>query len=198
MTLAELLRGNLLTGFPWLGIGYAQTDGPLAGYASLAGSYGVGFAACLAAALLASAAVCLRAGLRPASSLLATLLPLMALLVVGQGLKSILWSQPAGAPLKVRLLQGNVPQQMKFDPVVVRQTMQGYLELVAAEPADLIVLPETAWTVPWESTPLDIAERLQQFVASSGSAVALGLPLTTRARSGRARAGMAAPGQPVR
>ncbi|HZH07636.1 MAG TPA: apolipoprotein N-acyltransferase [Lautropia sp.] len=197
VTLAELLRGNLLTGFPWLAIGYAQTDGPLGGYASLAGSYGVGFAACLAAALLACLAVCLKAGSRPAASLLATLLPLMALLVVGQGVKAIVWSQPAGAPIKVRLLQGNVPQQMKFDPVVARQTMQGYLELIAAEPADLIVLPETAWTVPWASTPPDIAERLQQFVASSGSAVALGLPLTTSARSGRTGAGMAASGQPV-
>ena len=37
-TLAELARGHFFTGFPWLAIGYAQVDGPLAGYAALAGS----------------------------------------------------------------------------------------------------------------------------------------------------------------
>jgi len=182
ITLGELVRGTLLTGFPWLAIGYAQTDGPLAGYAAVAGSYGVGFLACLIAALLAALPVSLRGGAQPARAMLATLVPALALLLVGQGLRTIAWSEPTGAPLKVRLLQGNVPQQMKFDPIVARQTMQRYLELVAAEPADLIVLPETAWTVPWASTPPDIAGRLEQFVSSSGSAVAIGLPLTTRRR----------------
>ena len=51
--LAELGRGYLFTGFPWLGVGYAHVDGPLSGYAALAGSYGVGFAACFAAGLAA-------------------------------------------------------------------------------------------------------------------------------------------------
>ena len=182
ITTGELLRGTLLTGFPWLAIGYAQTDGPLAGYAAVAGSYGVGLVACLIAALLAALPVSLRAGARPVPAMLATLVPALALLLVGQVSRTIPWSEPSGAPLKVRLLQGNVPQQMKFDPLVARQTMQRYLELVAAEPADLIVLPETAWTVPWASTPPDIAARLEQFVSSSGSAVAIGLPLTTRRR----------------
>jgi apolipoprotein N-acyltransferase len=182
LTLAELLRGWLFTGFPWLAVGYAQMDGPLAGYAGIAGSYGVGFAACLVAGLVAALPVAIQSGARPVPSALVTLVPAAALLVAGHICSNIVWSDPVGKPLKVRLLQGNVPQQMKFDPVVARQTMQRYLELVAAEPSDLIVLPETAWTVPWESTPRDIADRLEQFVVSSGSAVAIGLPLTTPRR----------------
>ena len=187
-TLAELARGELFTGFSWLAVGYAQVDGPLTGYAPVVGSHGVGFAACLIAAFLASLAV--RAGAPPGRGarglprLMAALAAAAALLAIGQGLRAVSWSEPWGEPLKVRLLQGNVPQQMKFDPRIAQQTMQGYLELIEAEPADLIVLPETAWTVPWASTPPAIAERLQRFVLSSGSSVAIGMPLPTPAGAG--------------
>ena len=194
LTLAELARGYFFTGFPWLAIGYAQLDGPLAGYAALAGSYGVGFAACLVAGLLAALPAGLRAGGQPRRVLASTALPLVLVLLAGGGLHAISWTEPTGAPLSVRLLQGNVPQLMKFEPTAARQAMQRYLELVEAEPADLIVLPETAWTVPWPSTPPELAQRLERFVRSSGSAVAIGLPLTTRIAAAEAGApGGAAP-----
>ncbi|MGI4812931.1 MAG: apolipoprotein N-acyltransferase [Janthinobacterium lividum] len=51
--LGEWLRGTVFTGFPWLASGYAQTDGPLGGYASLVGVYGIGWVLALLAALLA-------------------------------------------------------------------------------------------------------------------------------------------------
>src|SRR5690606_19233558 len=53
-TAAEWLRGVLLTGFPWLNIGYAHVDGPLHGWAPLLGAYGVAFAAALTAAAVAA------------------------------------------------------------------------------------------------------------------------------------------------
>lgn len=181
-TVVELARGSLFTGFSWLAVGYAQVDGPLAGYAPIAGSYGVGFAACLTAALLA----CLftpRGNAAPASRLASVAL-VATLVITGTGLIFVPWSKPAGEPLSIRLLQGNVPQQLKFDPGVARQTMRRYLELIEAEPADLIVLPETAWTVPWASTPAVLAQRLAQFVRTTGSAVAIGLPRTTTSAAG--------------
>jgi apolipoprotein N-acyltransferase len=198
LTLAEIGRGYIFTGFPWLAIGYAQTDGPLAGYAPVLGSYGVGFVACLVAGLLAALLVGIGAGARARPLLLWTALPLVAVLLVGLAGRHVTWTSPAGAPLKVRLLQGNVPQQMKFDPGVARQSMQRYLELVEAEAADLIVLPETAWTVPWSATPPELAQRLERFVRASGSAVAIGLPLTTPAKQPSATSAAAsAGGQPM-
>ena len=178
--LAELARGHFFTGFPWLAIGYAQVDGPLAGYAALAGSYGVGFAACLLAGLLAALPAALRDGVPARTLLTGIALPLAATLLIGVLGRGVDWTVPTGAPLEVRLLQGNVPQQMKFDPAMSRRAMQSYLELVEAQAADLIVLPETAWTVPWRSTPPELARRLEDFVRESGAAVAIGLPLTTR------------------
>ena len=48
--LAELARGVLLTGFPWIAGGYAHTSGPLAAWAPWVGVYGIGaLAAWLAA-----------------------------------------------------------------------------------------------------------------------------------------------------
>ncbi|XQU69816.1 hypothetical protein OJJOAM_002547 [Cupriavidus sp. H18C1] len=60
--LAEWLRGVIFTGFPWLGSGYAHTDGPLAGYAPLLGVYGIGALAALCAAWLAALARVARPG----------------------------------------------------------------------------------------------------------------------------------------
>jgi apolipoprotein N-acyltransferase len=188
LTLADLARGHLFTGFPWLAIGYAQVDGPLAGWAPLLGSYGVGFAACLVAGLLAGLLQGFRAGATAASSLLG-LAAVVGVLLAGGAAKEVVWSQPAGNPLKIRLLQGNVPQQLKFEPRVARQTLQRYLELVEAEPADLVVLPETAWTVPWSATPPEIADRLERFVRSTGSAVAIGMPLHKSAPRRRSQDG---------
>jgi len=51
--LAEWLRGLLFTGFPWLTLGYAHSDSPLAGYAPLLGVYGVSLAAAVSAGLIA-------------------------------------------------------------------------------------------------------------------------------------------------
>jgi apolipoprotein N-acyltransferase len=53
--LGEWLRGLVFTGFPWLSSGYAQVDGPLAGFGPVAGVYGVGWVLALVAALLVQA-----------------------------------------------------------------------------------------------------------------------------------------------
>ena len=50
--LSEWLRSWLLTGFPWLNMGYSQVDSPLLGYAPILGVYGVGWATALSAGLL--------------------------------------------------------------------------------------------------------------------------------------------------
>ncbi|MEK9776211.1 MAG: apolipoprotein N-acyltransferase, partial [Quisquiliibacterium sp.] len=178
----EWLRGVLFTGFPWLAIGYAHVDGPLAGYAPWLGVYGIGAVAALTAALLAqqfeSLRVLMRAdrAARPASGFW----PVAAaagLMITGAGLGTVEHTFAQGPAVKVRLVQGNVPQQMKFDPMRAVAAMQGYADSIEPAGAALIVLPETAWTVRWSMTPPEIATRIGNALARTGAQVAIGMPM---------------------
>lgn len=170
--LGEWLRGVIFTGFPWLASGYAHTDGPLAGYAASLGVYGISGVAAACAALGVEAARRLRqTRWRPAAAPLAALLVLLG---GGLALRTIHWTQPDGAPMTVRLLQGNIPQSMKFEPDTVRRAMAWYRDQIIARPADLIVTPETAFPLPLQQIPEDIARPLRGFVEATGSHVVLG------------------------
>ena len=171
-TLADLARGWLLTGFPWLSVGYAHVEGPLAGLAALIGVYGVGMVAVWTAALLALASKgSNRRTLRGCAGLAAA--TLLAALPLG----ALEFTEPAGLPVTVRLVQGNVPQQLKFDPQRTLAAMQSYAQRIAQSPATLTVLPETAWTTPWTSTPPAISADILAQVRGKGHAVAIGLPM---------------------
>jgi apolipoprotein N-acyltransferase len=63
---------------------------------------------------------------------------------LGQLLKQIAWTSPQGTPLKVALLQGNIPQDLKFQPDQYATTLATYKRLIEASQGQLIVLPETA------------------------------------------------------
>lgn len=165
--LAEWSRGWVLTGFPWAGSGYAHTAGPLSGFAPVIGVYGVAWIAALIAGCLA---------LLPAKKL-----PLgiaVALLAGGFGLKTVAWTSASGQPISVRLLQGNVPQEMKFAPERIETTLALYHDLIAARPADLIATPETAIPLLSSQLPPDYMERLSDYARRSNSHLMLGIPIS--------------------
>lgn len=184
--LTEWLRGVIFTGFPWLGSGYAHTDGPLAGYAPLLGVYGIGALAALCAAWLAALARLVRpasaqvpempAGGRAAalSARLAVPLGLAMLLGAGWLLAGRAWTEPVGAPLSVRLLQGNVPQDIKFEAAGIARSNALYHDMITAAPADLVVTPETAFPLILQDMPPEIALALRQFSVGTGTALLFG------------------------
>jgi len=164
-TLAEWLRGTLFTGFPWLALGYSQTlPSPLAGFAPLIGSLGLSFLVALGAALLAL-------GWRRGAPMLA----LTALLVFGIGLRGTAWTEPVGEPLKVSLLQGNIPQDLKWNPERLPLSLETYQKLALAAPAPLVVLPETAIPLFFDDTPRDLLRTL----TTNGEAL-MGVAVRTR------------------
>ncbi|MDB5855197.1 MAG: lnt [Herminiimonas sp.] len=177
--LSEWLRGWVLTGFPWAATGYAHTDSPLAGFAPLLGVYGLGWLAAVFAALLA--ALLLR---KPLTSLQRNLLVLPAALVLVAGvlLQQIDWTHPHGKPISVRLLQGNVPQEMKFDPAQIRENLDLYRDMITASPADLVATPETALPVLLQRLPADFVQSLVGYTSTSGSAVLFGIPAADSAQ----------------
>ncbi len=146
--IGEWLRGTVFTGFPWLASGYAQVDGPFAGFAPVAGVYGVGWVLAATAALLAQALLRARSkdsnkdsstgGSRTARIVTPALIA-AALIATGLLLPLVAWTVPANATLSVRLLQGNVKQEMKFEQAGVTAAINEYQQMITAQPADLIV-----------------------------------------------------------
>lgn len=140
--LMEWLRATLFTGFPWLSLGYSQTLSPLGGLAPWLGVFGVGLAAVALSGLLAwSWAKETRRALwligAPA---------VMAVVFAAQGLGEVNFTHPAGPPLKLRLLQGNIPQAVKWTSAAVGPTLQAYTNLLLQSPpgTNLVVMPESA------------------------------------------------------
>lgn len=148
-TLAEGLRGGLFTGFPWLSLGYSQIpDGPLAGFAPVIGVHGVGALLALCAALPVFVG---RRGLW-----WAPVAAIMTVAAVGFGLRDRAWTEPSGEPLTVSLLQGNIPQTIKWVPEYLPRSIETYLRLAREHPAQLLVLPETALPLTLDRIPEDV------------------------------------------
>lgn len=138
-TLAEWVRGWFLTGFPWLNLGYSQVDGPLSGIAPLLGVYGVSWATALSAALLL-VVLSRRGAWRPRAAV-----GLVLLWGVAWVPSQISWVQPQGAEVRVSLVQGNIKQDMKWNPDQLQPTMDLYRRLTQAHwDSNLVIWPETA------------------------------------------------------
>ena len=141
-TLSELARNVFMGGFPWLAVGYSQTDGPMGALAPALGVYGIGFA-------LVGATVCLVPLARPARarSRLAAAAS-VALVVAGAlGANALVFSAPKDSTLGVRLTQANIAQEMKFSPERLERSLREYLQLTLEDlpdDVDVVVWPETA------------------------------------------------------
>ena len=164
-SLAEWTRDWLFTGFPWLVSGYAHNHGPLAGYAPVMGVFGITwlsavFAGSLLLVALGKRRYALGAG---------------AILVAGLLLGQVHWTTASGAPLRVRLLQGNIDQQIKFQEQHLHDSLDFYYRAILQQPADLIVTPESALPLPQQALPPGYLDELQRFSTQTHSAIALGL-----------------------
>ena len=188
--LLEWLRATVLTGFPWLNIGYAHADSPLAGWAPVLGVHGMALLAAFAAAALAGLWQAARgAGARTDARRGLALAVALVLVAAGWPLRGIGWSRPAGEPLQVRLVQGNVEQSQKFDPALLELGVRRHLELASlpAPPADLIILPETVLPVFQDQLDPRVWEAWREVAARTQSTIAMGVPLRDRAPDGQTR-----------
>jgi apolipoprotein N-acyltransferase len=167
-TLFEWLRGWLLTGFPWLTAGYAAAGWPLQGYAPLFGVYGVSFSV---VALSGLAWMLTRKSNRAISAA-----GLVALLGVGEALRHIEWTAPAGEPVTAALLQGNIAQDLKFRPERYARIQQTYAALAEQTKAKLIVLPETALPRFYDQIEPAYLARLEAAARRNGGDLLLGVP----------------------
>ena len=168
--LIEWLRGMIFTGFPWLTLGYAHADSPLAGYAPLFGVYGVSLAAALSAALLA-----LIWRWRWSNPGRIALLALVLLWGGGALLRGVAWTQVYGEPFTVSLVQGNIPQDRKFQEELLDDTLDTYRRLSMQNPARLTVLPETALPIMRDEVPQDLLDQLRDHARRNNGDMLVGV-----------------------
>ncbi|GFM67502.1 apolipoprotein N-acyltransferase [Pseudomonas cichorii] len=182
-TAQEAFRGWFLTGFPWLYSGYSQLHGPLAGLAPVGGIWLISFVLALTVALLSNLH-----RLRARKSFLAAgIALLLAPWIIGIALKNHAWTSPAGAPLKVAAIQGNIEQSMKWDPKQLNAQLALYRDMTFnSQQADLIVWPETAVPVLKESAE-GYLTMMGKFAAQRGSALITGVPVREVTERGESR-----------
>lgn len=162
--LGEWLRSWLLTGFPWLYLGYGHIDSWLAGWAPVVGVIGVGFFAALTAGVAAQWLW------SPVSSRALTVMSTLVGIVwiTGLGLKAVSWTDIGEEPIRVALVQPDIPQETKWQADQVIPT----LDLLVAMSNDLwdndwLIWPEAAIPVTYhEALPFlnqinEQAERTQ-------------------------------------
>src|SRR4051794_30142168 len=129
LTIAEWLRGHMLSGFPWNAFGYALTEPlALAQTASLIGLWGLTF---LSVAIFASPAVLIDGASRGRRPWIAPSLALLLLVVMAIYGAFRLALQPTSqvAGVKLRIMQPNLPQDARFNYSAKAQVMQKYLAL---------------------------------------------------------------------
>ena len=135
----EWVRGWLFTGFPWLGAGYSQILSPLSSWFPIVGVYGVSLGiTVIAGSLISLLYVSSRQRVIIGSGLAGFLLL--------SGLLSLIpWADPIGKPLTVSMIQGNIPQEIKWVPQQRQPTIELYTKhTVENWDSDIIIWPETA------------------------------------------------------
>lgn len=138
--LFEWMRTWILSGFPWLLLGCSQIDSPLRGYVPIVGEAGLAYFVTLSAGMLVSLFLIRKNWYR-----LIVIVAAIALWSGGWLLNFVHWVKPNGLSLKVSLVQGNIPQQQKWDPKQLDQILATYTRLTNKNlDSDLVVWPEGA------------------------------------------------------
>lgn len=137
--LAEWLRSSIFTGFPWLNIGYSQTDTPISSLAPVLGQYGVSWFTALISALLVAMYLTPR-------KIKVTIVGILIISWPGlNALSGIQWTIDKNTSISVAMVQGAIPQEMKWRPEQRQKTLDLYLSLSKEyQGSQLIIWPETA------------------------------------------------------
>jgi apolipoprotein N-acyltransferase len=166
--LFEWLRSWVFGGFPWLSAGYAAVGWPVQGLGPLGGVLAMSFATVTLAGWLWILA---RRPLRWTA-----FVAIVAILGAAQALRLVEWTQAHGERVAVALLQGNIAQDLKFQPERYARILETYARLAEETRARLIVLPETALPRLHDRVDPAYYARLQSAAGRNGGDLIVGVP----------------------
>ncbi len=181
------MRSWFLTGFPWENLGYSQfLLRPVIQIADITGVYGISFLLVMVNGAVFSLLVSLiyKRAISYRKMVVAAMLLLIAL---GYGwLRLGLLQQHHGAAVTVALIQGNIPQDVKWDPAFLDETMDRYRRLTmetAPQNPELIIWPEAATPFYFQSEK-PYQEQVASLMGKTGAHLLLGSPAWERTAEG--------------
>ena len=179
----EWIRSWLYSGFPWLLLGYSQTNSPLKGIAPIFSVYGISLVLMITSGLLVNGVMAYRK--KDYYSVYMNSLAIVIIWITSSLLALIPWTQPTGKPITVSLVQGNIPQSLKWDPENISLSFQRYRELTKPlwGKSDLIIWPESAIPLPLQDAK-DFVDEMTQQAKTSGSELIFGIPVQSKDASG--------------
>jgi len=170
--LAEWARGTVFTGFPWLHLGYSQLESPLRALAPVLGVYGVSWITALIAGVMVFT---LRT--RGNQRWIAAAMVLLTLSVSAR-FSTQIWTEPSGPKFSVALVQGNIPQDQKWQLHQRQPTLDLYQELTLAHTdVDVVIWPETAVPAFWRDVEADYLKPLHATLRAEGVTLVTGIPM---------------------
>lgn len=169
--LFEWLREWLFTGFPWLFLAYSQIRSPLSGYTPIIGCYGTAFMTLLCSGFIAYAL------LHKGKTRLWSILGLVIVIVAGALLHPIHWTKPTGKTLSVSLIQGNIPQSIKWNPQQIIPTLNTYEDITEKHWANLVVWPEAAVPITVMEAH-NFLEKMDKLARDHQANLVIGIPMT--------------------
>lgn len=174
--LSEWLRSWLFSGFPWLYLGYSQIHSPLKGYAPIFSVYGISLALMLSSTLILNAILEFRQ--KRYKQMYFCLLATAVLWLGGSALTLKHWTQAQGQPINVSLVQGNIPQSIKWSPEHLQLSLDTYEKMTQDlwGKDKIIIWPEAAVPMSIQEAN-DFLEKLDQKAIATGSHLILGIPV---------------------
>tara|TARA_R110002110_G_scaffold415800_1_gene656256 strand:- start:8784 stop:10361 length:1578 start_codon:yes stop_codon:yes gene_type:complete len=176
--LFEIFRGHLLTGFPWLYIGTTQTgNAALRAFAPIGSVWMVSWALMVSSGAIYGFMLYFSQQRQNKKQLYRLGALFVSIWVIGAMINQHKWVKPDPLEVSVALIQGNVPQQMRWDPKQVVDIMTLYEEMTSnALDSSIIIWPEGAIPMPLPYSD-SYFQRINRLIVENKTALIAGVPV---------------------
>ncbi|BAC24592.1 lnt [Wigglesworthia glossinidia endosymbiont of Glossina brevipalpis] len=135
--ISEILRSKILTGFPWLEIGYSQINGPLKGLAPIIGVSGISYI------LIIISGMCVLSFYKKSYY---PIIFIIFIITLTYPLNFFKWYSVKEKSTKIALIQGNISQHTYIDNNQIQKNLEQYLKITKKiiNSSNIIIWPESA------------------------------------------------------
>lgn len=174
-TLTELAKSVMFSGFPWLLIGYSQTETAFNGLATIFGVYGLSLLTFLSGAMIICVIKTQQRYRKPTR--LIFIASIASLWIAAAALGEISWTEQTGKARSTSMIQANISQHQKWDREFLNSTLNIYKDLTEKElrPGHLTIWPEAAIPM-YQDHAQDFLNQLATKARDANSAILIGIP----------------------